>query len=111
MFLTNNKTYRALEIAELYKKRWEIEVFFNFLKQNLNFSHLLSHHYNGMQVEMYMALISAILILVYKKENNLSGYKITKLKMALELESLLIKEVVIICGGDPNKADDVWAPS
>ncbi|WP_240327159.1 hypothetical protein [Ursidibacter arcticus] len=58
-----------------------------------------------------MALILAILILVYKKENNLSGYKIPKLKMALELESLLIKEVVIICGGDPNRVDDVWVPS
>ncbi|STO55479.1 Transposase [Canicola haemoglobinophilus] len=110
-FLTNNKRYSALEIAELYKKRWEIEVFFKFLKQHLNFSHLLSRHDNGMQVEMYMALISAIFILVYKKENNLSGYKIPKLKMALELESLLIKEIVILCGGDPHKVDDVWAPS
>ena len=101
-FLTNNQIYSVLEIAELYKKRWEIEVFFKFLKQHLNFSHLLSRHDNEMHVEMYMALISVILILVYKKENNLSGYKLPKLKMALELESLLMKEVVILCGGEPN---------
>lgn len=110
-FLTNNREYSALEIAELYKKRWEIEIFFKFLKQHLNFSHLLSRSYNGMQVEMYMALISAILVLVYKKENHLSGYKVPKLKMALEIESLLMKEIVKLCGGDPNKVDKVWAPS
>lgn len=110
-FLTNNQEYNALDIAELYKKRWEIEVFFKFLKQHLNFSHILSRSYNGLQVEMYMALISAILVLVYKKENNLSGYKIPKLKMAQEIESLLMKEIVRLCGGDPNKVDDVWAPS
>ncbi|RRN06280.1 IS4 family transposase [Bibersteinia trehalosi] len=110
-FLTNNNNYSAKEISDLYKKRWEIEVFFKFIKQNLSFSHLLSRNENGMKVEMYITLIAAILLIVYKKENKLSGFKIAKLKSALELESLLIKEIVEICGGDPNKVDSVWAPS
>lgn len=110
-FLTNNKVYSAREISDLYRKRWEIEVFFKFIKQHLNFSHLLSRTENGMKVEMYMTLIAAILLIVYKKENRLSGFKIAKLKLALELESLLIKEIVEICGGDPNKVDTVWVPS
>lgn len=95
----------------MYRKRWEIEVFFKFIKQHLNFNHLLSRNENGMKVEMYMTLIATILLIVYKKENKLSGLKITKLKLALELESLLIKEIVEICGGNPNKVDSVWVPS
>lgn len=110
-FLTNNNDHSAKEISDLYRKRWEIEVFFKFIKQHLNFNHLLSRNENGMKVEMYMTLIAAILLIVYKKENKLSGFKITKLKLALELESLLIKEIVEICGGNPNKVDSVWVPS
>mgnify|MGYP000198951307 FL=1 len=52
--ITINADYSATEIAELYKRRWEIEVFFKFIKQHLDFSHLLSRNENGMKVEMYM---------------------------------------------------------
>ena len=98
-------------MAELYKRRWEIEVFFKFIKQHLDFSHLLSRNENGMKVEMYMTLITAILLIVYKKENGLSGYKMAKLRLAIEIESLLIKEIVLICGGDPSGVDLLWVPS
>ncbi len=110
-FLTNNVDYSATEVAELYKRRWEIEVFFKFIKQHLDFKHLLSRNENGMKVEMYMTLITAILLIVYKKESGLSGYKMAKLKLAIEIESLLIKEIVSICGGDPSGVDRLWAPS
>lgn len=110
-FLTNHVNYSATEVAELYKRRWEIEVFFKFIKQHLDFSHLLSRNENGMKVEMYMTLITAILLIVYKKENGLSGYKMAKLKLAIEIESLLIKEIVLICGGDPSGVDRFWVPS
>ena len=66
------------------------------MKQHLDFSHLLSRNDNGMKVEMYVTLITAILLIVYKKENGLSGYKMAKLKLAIEIESLLIKEIVSI---------------
>ena len=39
---------------------------------------------------------------LFKKENGLSGYKMAKLKLAIEIESLLIKEIVSICGGNPS---------
>ena len=67
--ITINADYSATEIAELYKRRWEIEVFFKFIKQHLDFSHLLSRNENGMKVEMYMTLITAILLIVHKKES------------------------------------------
>ena len=109
-FLTNNKTLEAKDIAEIYKQRWEIEVFFKFIKQNLNFSHLLSRDSNAIKVIMYMTLITAILLIVYKKINGLEGYKIPKLKFAQELEVLIIKDIVEKCGGNPHKVDHIWNP-
>ncbi len=106
-FLTNSKTLITKEVADIYKQRWEIEVFFKFIKQNLNFSHLLSRNTNGVKVIMYMTLITAILLIVYKKLNNLKGYKIPKLKFAQELEVLIIKDIVEKCGGNPNKVNEI----
>ena len=48
---------------------------------------------------------------LFKKENGLSGYKMAKLKLVIEIESLLIKEIVSICGGNPSGVDRLWAPS
>ncbi len=109
-FLSNSKELTSKEIVDIYKQRWEIEVFFKFIKQNLNFSHLLSRNVNGIKVVMYMTLIMAILLAVYKKMNNLKGYKIPKLKFANELEVLIIKDIVEKCGGNPNHIDNILKP-
>ena len=106
-FLSNSKELTSKEIADIYKQRWEIEVFFKFIKQNLNFSHLLSRNINGIKVIMYMTLITAILLTVYKKLNDLKGYKIPKLKFAHELEVLIIKDIVLKCGGNPDKFNEI----
>jgi hypothetical protein len=105
-FLTNIEGLSALEIAEIYKQRWEIEVFFKFLKQELNFSHLISRNINGIKVVLYTTLIAAILLTVYKKLNNLKGYKIPKLKFSNELENNIMIEIVKLCGGDPSKLSE-----
>lgn len=101
-FITNIAHLDVLEITDLYKKRWDIEVFFKFLKQELNFSHLISRSKNGIQVMLYVTMILAILLTVYKKKNKLKGFKLVKLKFANELETELIKHIVIICGGNPD---------
>jgi len=84
-----------------YKKRWDIEVFFRFLKQELNFSHITSTNPNGIAVMMYMTMISAMLVLVYKKLNKV-GYKTAVRRISLELNELIIKMIVKHCGGDPS---------
>lgn len=106
-FLSNSKELESKEIADIYKQRWEIEVFFKFIKQNLNFSHLMSRNTNGIKVVMYMTLITAILLTVYKKLKNLKGYKIPKQKFANELEVLIIKDIVLKCGGNPDKINEI----
>ena len=55
-----------------------------------------------------MTMILAILILTYKKTNKIGGFKIAKLKFELELDRLITKEIVILCGGDPDKAPHLW---
>ena len=102
-FVTSITCLPTHEIADIYKKRWDIEVFFKFLKQELNFSHFINRSENGIEIILYSTLIAAILLLVYKKKNGLSGYKIMKQKFIQELEYELVKEIVIICGGDVEK--------
>lgn len=103
-FLTNIRDLSAYQVAEIYKDRWQIEVFFKFLKQELNLDHLVSRTPNGMKVMLYMTLILSILIIAFAKSNKMAGYKIPKLKFSNELESYIVKQIVILCGGNPEKA-------
>ena len=84
--------------------RQEIEVFFKFIKQHLNFSHLLNRSENGIKIVMYITMIVSILLEHYKTINNIKGYKIAKKKFAQDLETDIIYNIVILCGGSPQKA-------
>lgn len=103
-FLTNMVDLSATEITEVYRQRWDIEVFFKFIKQQLHFKHFFSYSENGIKVMMYMTMITAILLLLYKKQNTIAGYKIAKFCFVEELELEIIKEIVVFCGGDPSKS-------
>ena len=100
-FLTNMLDIDVEEVLSYYKKRWDIEVFFRFLKQELNLSHITSTNPNGIAVVMYMTMITAMFVLVYKKLNNV-GYKTAVRRISLELNELIIKMIVKHCGGDPS---------
>ncbi len=102
-FLTNIFDLNAREIADLYRKRWEIEVFFKFLKQELNFKHFVSRSENGIRVMMYATLILALLILVYKEKNKILSYKIAKIRFTNELDMEITKEIVLASGGSISK--------
>lgn len=106
-FVTNNFELDPTEIAGLYRQRWEIETFFRFIKQQLNFSQLVNRSLNGVKVMIYMTLILASMIIVYKKKNNLKGYKIVKMKIIKELHNELIREIVIMSGGDISKINHI----
>lgn len=84
-FLTNVFFLSAAEITELYRSRWEIETFFKFLKQQLNFSHLLSRSENGIKVVMYLTMIAAILLTLYKQFNRIMGWAVAKIRFLDEL--------------------------
>jgi len=109
--LTNVFDATVYEIAALYKQRWHIETYFKFLKQHLNLKHIVSRNENAIRVMIYMTLILSILIIVYKNTNKISGFKIAKLKFEIQLDNLMIKEIVKLCGGNPNKAKHLWNSS
>jgi len=106
-FVSNIPELSAVEITTVYKQRWDIETFFKFLKQELNFSHLINRSENGVKVILYVTLIASILLLVYKKTNKLTGFKIMKQKFVQDLEKLLVIDIVFICGGDTGKANQM----
>ena len=107
-FISNLMEEDAYMIAHWYKQRWEIEVFFKFIKQELNASHLVSRDENGIKVMLYMTMIVASLIIVYRKLNKIKSYKMARLQFEMELNDEMIKVIVRICGGDPNKAPSLW---
>jgi hypothetical protein len=91
-FIANVNFLTACEIADLYKSRWEIETFFKFIKQELNFRHLLSRTENGIKVVMYLTMIAAILLTIYKKINKIIGWAAAKIYFMDELESGIMRE-------------------
>lgn len=100
-FLTNCFDLNIDEIIAIYHKRWDIEVFFRFIKQELNFSHFVSTTLNGIKIVLYLTLILAILILMYKKSNDL-GYKTAVRRFRIELDELITKMLITFAGGDPS---------
>jgi IS4 transposase len=105
LFLSNlpEDEFTAEQIADIYKSRWDIERFFRFIKQNLNFKHYFSRQWNGIQVMIYIILIASILLLTYIKLNELKGYKIPKMSFCNQLQNEIINQIIIHCGGDPSK--------
>ena len=101
-FISNNFELSANDIASAYKYRWNIEVFFRFIKQELNTKHLLSLNNNGIEVVLYMTLIASILLMIYKKQNKNIGYKTAKRRFLKELRDLIIELIITQCGGDPK---------
>jgi len=61
MLITNILHLTTQAIATMYRRRWDIEMFFRFLKQKVNFSHFISLNENGIKIILYMILIVAML--------------------------------------------------
>jgi putative transposase len=66
VFLTNHMTLPARTIADIYKERWKVEIFFRFIKQNLKIKTFLGNSKNAVLSQIYVALI-AYLLLAYQK--------------------------------------------
>ena len=71
LLATNDLKRPAEEIAELYKRRWEIELFFKWIKQNLKIKRFLGRSENAVKIQIYTALITYLLVNLYRKRNGL----------------------------------------
>ena len=86
VFLSNNFEVSALEIAILYRNRWQIEVFFKWIKQNLVIKKLWGHSQNAVKIHIWTA-ICAYLIVAYMKHALKSDYSIYEIMQILSVSA------------------------
>ena len=72
VFLTNHFKLAAKTIADIYKERWQIEIFFRFIKQNLKIKAFIGNSENAVLTQIYAALIVYLLLCYLKFVCNLS---------------------------------------
>jgi IS4 transposase len=68
---TNNLTASATEIADLYKRRWAIELFFRWVKQTLKIGHFLGSSENAVRIQIAVALIAFVLLRLAHNANKI----------------------------------------
>lgn len=68
--LTNRFELSCLQVIILYAYRWQIELFFKYLKRTLNGLHLYNHRANGVEIQFYLLLTLCLLLLKFKQENE-----------------------------------------
>ena len=82
IFLTNNLLITANEIALLYKNRWQIELFFKWIKQHLKVKSFWGHTENAVKIQLYCAIIAYCLIAIVTKELKIERHIYTILQIA-----------------------------
>ena len=70
VYWTNNQTLAAMQVVEIYTYRWKIETFFKKLKQNFTLNYFLGDNENAIEIQIWCALISLVLVQVLHKENE-----------------------------------------
>ena len=105
VFLTNNMALPAMTICALYKSRWQVELFFKWIKQHLRIKHFLGTSENAVKTQIWCAIATYVLIAIVKKELNLhaslytclqilsiSVFEKTQLRSALRAEGSQIEQ-------------------
>lgn len=92
-FITSLMDIPAVDLTELYRYRWSIEVFFRFLKTELKLESLLSYSENGMKVHIYLTLIAFLLTWTFKEQNHIASFKRAREKLKLLLLDFLMQQV------------------
>jgi len=73
VFLTNNTALPALTIAALYKSRWQVELFFKWIKQHLRIKRFIGNSENAVKTQIWCAVATYVLIAIVKKELQLDA--------------------------------------
>lgn len=99
VFLTNNTDLKATEIALLYKKRWEVELFFKWMKQHLKFKSFWGTTMNAVKIQMYCAIIAYCLVAIVgnKLKVDRSIYEILQILSISLLDKTSVREILTKC--------------
>ena len=109
VFLTNNFTLPALTIAQLYKARWRVELFFKWLKQNLRIKTFYATSPNAVKTQIWIAISAYVLVAIMKKQLALDR----SLSEILQILSLTLFEktplfAVLTAPADPNQEHEIY---
>ncbi len=99
VFLTNNTALPALTIAALYKSRWQVELFFKWIKQHLRIKKFLGNSENAVKTQVWCAVATYVLIAIVKKELQLEASLYTCLQI---LSVSVFEKTQISCALQPD---------
>lgn len=86
-FISNNMDISALDIANIYRNRWQIEVFFKWIKQNMTVKRMWGYSENAVRIHLWTAIIS-YLLMAKIKANLQTEYSITEVARILGVSAL-----------------------
>ena len=99
VFLTNNTSLPPLTIAALYKQRWQVELFFKWIKQHLRIKRFLGISENAVKTQIWCAVSTYVLIAIVKKELHLKASLYTLLQI---LSVSVFEKTEISCALQPD---------
>lgn len=96
VFLTNNNSLPALTITKLYRYRWQIELFFRWIKQNLRIKSFYGTSENAVKTQIWIAISTFLLVAIMKKELKIEAslYTILQILSVNIFERIPLIEVV-----------------
>jgi len=100
VFLTNCFTLPAITIAHLYKCRWQVELFFKWIKQHLRIKAFFGTSENAVKTQIWIAISVYVLVAIIKKELNLDSnlYTILQILSVTLFEKVSILQVLMEAG-------------
>ena len=100
-FITNIFDLSKEDIINIYKNRWEIELFFKWIKQNLRIKKFIGYNENAVKIQIFSALITYMLIYLFcKKQNSEVKYNILMITRIIRSNLLEIyyEEIINLSG-------------
>lgn len=96
VFLSNNFEVSALEVARLYQNRWQVEVFFRWIKQNLTIKKLWGHSENAVNIHIWVAICTYLIVAFIKHslKSDLSVYEIMQILGISAFDKTPVKELL-----------------
>jgi len=105
-FLTNNFTLPALTIAQIYKQRWQVELFFKWIKQHLRIKAFYGTSENAVKTQIWIAVSVYVLVAIVRKR---LGLEATMYHMLQILSLTLFEKTPILCALQAIDADANFA--
>ena len=104
VFLTNNFVLSAATICALYKARWQVELFFKWIKQHLRIKEFYGNSENAVKSQIWIAVSVYVLVAIAKKRLNLEAslYTLLQVFSLTQFEKMPIKQAFACSGQIPE---------